>query len=140
MPSFRNIGFRHSLASEVDRPSSVWSKKGVMTVWGRKPSEPKKRRAIPTSVKTAVRQRDGDSCRKCGSKDNLQFDHVKPVSRGGKNTVKNLQLLCGPHNREKGVSKRYKVNNPPSKQSKARTAGRPKASGGGGWFGGLFGG
>ncbi|CAA9339121.1 MAG: hypothetical protein AVDCRST_MAG93-6542 [uncultured Chloroflexia bacterium] len=110
-------------------------------MWGRKPAEPRKRKAIPTPVKAAVRQRDGDSCRKCGSKDNLQFDHVKPVSRGGRNTVKNLQLLCGPHNREKGVSKRYKVNRPP-KQPKARTAGKPKGrgGGGGGWFGSLFGG
>ncbi len=108
-------------------------------MWGRKPAEPKKRKPIPTPVKAAVRRRDGGSCRKCGSKDDLQFDHVKPVSGGGRNTVKNLQLLCGPHNREKGVSKRYKVNRPP-KQPKARTTGKPKARGGGGWFGGLFGG
>ena len=102
---------------------------------------PKKRKKIPTSVKATVSQRDGNACRKCGSKDNLQFDHVKPVSRGGKNTPKNVQLLCGPHNREKGVNKRYKVN-PPPKQPKVRAASKPKAkpSGGKGWFGGLFGG
>lgn len=110
-------------------------------VWGRKQPEPRKRKAIPTSVKAAVRQRDGSACRKCGSKDNLQFDHVKPVSRGGKSKVKNVQILCGPHNREKGVSKRYKVT-PPPKQPKVTAAGKSKAksSGAKGWFGGLFGG
>ena len=99
-----------------------------------------KRKAIPKSVKATVRRRDGNACRKCGSKDDLQFDHIKPVFRGGKNTAKNLQLLCGPHNREKGVSRRYKVN-PPPKQPKTRATGRARVTSDRrqGWFGNLFG-
>jgi HNH endonuclease len=62
------------------------------------------RRVIPQAVKIAVSARDGGRCRKCGSTQQLHFDHVIPVSRGGANTVANIQLLCGPCNRAKGAS------------------------------------
>ena len=51
-------------------------------------------RRIPQEVKTAVWQRDGGRCIQCGATDYLEFDHVIPYSRGGANTVDNLQLLC----------------------------------------------
>jgi HNH endonuclease len=62
------------------------------------------KRVIPQDVKIAVSARDGGRCRKCGSTQQLHFDHVIPVSRGGANTVANIQLLCGPCNRTKGAS------------------------------------
>ncbi|MBL9155796.1 MAG: HNH endonuclease [Verrucomicrobiales bacterium] len=34
---------------------------------------------------------------------NLQYDHIKPVARGGGTTVQNLQLLCQSCNQAKGV-------------------------------------
>ena len=59
-------------------------------------------RLIPTSVKLAVWKRDKGKCRKCGSKDNLHFDHILPYSKGGSSLVaKNIQLLCVRHNLEK---------------------------------------
>ncbi len=59
-------------------------------------------RLIPTSVKLAVWKRDGGKCVKCGSSDNLHFDHVIPYSRGGSSLVaENVQLLCARHNLEK---------------------------------------
>jgi hypothetical protein len=64
------------------------------------------KRVIPQAVKIAVSARDGGRCRKCGSTQQLHFDHVIPVSRGGANTVANIQLLCGPCNRAKGASTR----------------------------------
>lgn len=60
-------------------------------------------RIIPQDVKIAVAARDGGRCRKCGSSEKLHFDHVIPVSRGGANTVANIQLLCGACNRAKGA-------------------------------------
>ena len=42
-------------------------------------------------------------CRRCGSTQQLHFDHVIPVSRGGANSVANIQLLCGVCDRAKGA-------------------------------------
>ena len=60
-------------------------------------------RSIPQDVKIAVAARDGGRCRQCGSTTELHFDHVIPWSKGGANTVTNIQLLCGPCNRRKGA-------------------------------------
>jgi HNH endonuclease len=60
-------------------------------------------RVIPQDVKIAVSVRDQGKCVQCGSTDDLHFDHKVPYSRGGTNTVNNIQLLCGPCNRRKGA-------------------------------------
>lgn len=60
-------------------------------------------RSIPQDVKIAVAARDGGRCRECGSDQDLHYDHVIPWSKGGANTVQNIQLLCGPCNRRKGA-------------------------------------
>lgn len=51
-------------------------------------------RHIPQDVKTAVWQRDGGICVQCGANDYLEYDHIIPHSKGGANTVDNIQLLC----------------------------------------------
>jgi hypothetical protein len=59
-------------------------------------------RIIPASVKLEVWKRDKGCCTKCGSRDNLHFDHVIPYSKGGSSLVaENIQLLCVRHNLEK---------------------------------------
>ena len=56
-------------------------------------------RMIPSSVKAEVWKRDGGKCRKCGSTNNLHFDHIIPFSKGGSSLVaENIQLLCARHN------------------------------------------
>jgi hypothetical protein len=66
------------------------------------PKHPKHRRVIPTWVKLEVWKRDGGKCSKCGSEDDLHFDHIIPFSKGGSsNTPENIQLLCGRHNLQK---------------------------------------
>jgi hypothetical protein len=62
------------------------------------------RAPIPDEVKVFVWQRDSGRCVKCGSNQRLEFDHVIPVSLGGANTARNLQLLCETCNRSKGAA------------------------------------
>ena len=63
-----------------------------------------KRQAIPSDVKVQVWQRDGGKCVECGSNRNIEFDHIIPLSLGGANSFRNLQLLCEDCNRRKGAS------------------------------------
>ena len=59
-------------------------------------------RVIPSNVKLEVWKRDKGCCVKCGSKDNLHFDHIIPYSEGGTSKdARNIQLLCLRHNLEK---------------------------------------
>ncbi len=60
-------------------------------------------RHIPKHVKVGVWQRDGGQCVNCGAMDYLEYDHIIPFSRGGANSEKNIQLLCGKCNRTKGA-------------------------------------
>ena len=62
------------------------------------------RLSIPTSVKTEVWRRDQARCVGCGSQKFLEYDHIIPVSMGGSNTARNIQLLCEACNRKKGAS------------------------------------
>jgi Holliday junction DNA helicase RuvB len=62
------------------------------------------RQPIPDDVKRFVWQRDGGRCVKCGSRENLEFDHIIPISKGGSNTARNIQLLCARCNRAKGAN------------------------------------
>jgi hypothetical protein len=59
-------------------------------------------RVIPTHVKLEVWKRDRGTCVKCGSAENLHFDHMIPYSLGGSSKdARNVQLLCAKHNLEK---------------------------------------
>ena len=62
------------------------------------------RKPIPKDVKMYVWQRDQGRCVECGSKERLEYDHIIPVSKGGSNTDRNIQLLCEYCNRSKGSS------------------------------------
>ncbi len=55
---------------------------------------PQRREAIPRLVQREVWQRDSGRCAECGTREKLCFDHIVPFSRGGSNTIRNLQLLC----------------------------------------------
>ena len=62
------------------------------------------REAIPERVRHEVWRRDEGRCVDCGSRERLEFDHIIPVSRGGSNTARNIELRCQPCNRRKGAS------------------------------------
>jgi len=81
------------------------------------PQEPREPRAlrdlkagryIPAWVKKIVWERDDGRCAwrfpegtVCGSRDWIEYDHVKPFAKGGRSdSPRNVRLLCRLHNRE----------------------------------------
>jgi hypothetical protein len=56
---------------------------------------------IPENVRIEVWRRDGGKCARCGSRINLEYDHIVPISKGGSNTARNIELLCEKCNRSK---------------------------------------
>lgn len=52
-------------------------------------------------LRKRVMERCGGRCVNCGSREDLTLDHIVPVSKGGKNSRKNLQMLCYDCNQEK---------------------------------------
>jgi hypothetical protein len=76
-------------------------------------SKPRKRasknsqnpRHIPAAIKREVWARDGARCtyvsasgHRCEATGDLEFDHIKPVSKAGESKAENLRLLCRAHN------------------------------------------
>jgi hypothetical protein len=61
------------------------------------------RERIPERVRHEVWRRDQGRCVVCGSQERLEFDHIIPISRGGSNTARNIELRCEYHNRAKGA-------------------------------------
>jgi Holliday junction DNA helicase RuvB len=59
------------------------------------------RSSIPSEVRREVWRRDGGKCVKCGSRERLEYDHIIPVTKGGSNTARNIELLCEACNRTK---------------------------------------
>ncbi len=62
-------------------------------------------RYIPKHVRREVSKRDGNQCtftgdtgHRCEARSLLEFDHIRPVSCGGKSTKQNLRLRCRAHN------------------------------------------
>jgi hypothetical protein len=53
-----------------------------------------RRKPIPERVRHEVWRRDQGACVDCGGREQLEFDHIIPVSRGGSNTVRNIELRC----------------------------------------------
>lgn len=66
--------------------------------------EQARRERLPEDVRIFVWKRDDGRCVQCGSQENLEFDHIIPVSKGGSNTARNIQLLCESCNRSKSDS------------------------------------
>jgi hypothetical protein len=57
----------------------------------------------PSGVRHEVWRRDEACCVDCGSRERLEFDHVIPISKGGSNTARNIELRCEICNGRKGA-------------------------------------
>ncbi len=67
----------------------------------------KQGRYIPRNVMFKVINRDNQICQLCKKNvlfDEVEFDHIIPVSKGGPSSVDNIRLLCRKCNREKSNS------------------------------------
>jgi HNH endonuclease len=63
----------------------------------------RRRQAIPERIRHEVWRRDEACCVDCGSRERLEFDHIIPVSKGGSNTARNIELRCETCNGRKGA-------------------------------------
>lgn len=88
--------------AKLQKAKKAISKK-AFELYGGLPSDDK-RILIPDEIKQYVWQRDKGQCAKCGSQENIEFDHIIPVSKGGSNTARNIQILCQDCNRSKSDS------------------------------------
>lgn len=67
---------------------------------------------VTNKMRFFVYDRDGNKCVKCGSRYNLEVDHIYPISKGGKSTPDNLQTLCHDCNVKKSNIIEVGVKNP----------------------------
>ena len=58
-------------------------------------------RYIKPEDKQKTMERCENKCVFCGSKKNLEYDHIVPISQGGNSNVENIQILCRSCNRKK---------------------------------------
>lgn len=61
-------------------------------------------RYINDQVKREVWERDGGHCVFCSATEDIEYDHIIPVSKNGSSDTVNVQLLCRPCNRKKRAS------------------------------------
>ncbi len=84
--------FINYLSSQIKWKNSVKGQRALMT----------------TALRTKIKERDHYTCQQCNLSTNdepnllLEIDHIKPISKGGMTTEKNLQTLCWKCNRSKG--------------------------------------
>lgn len=57
-------------------------------------------------VREVVFERDGHACTYCGSRRDLEGDHILPLCRGGSNCFDNVTTACASCNRSKGQARR----------------------------------
>ena len=77
-------------------------------------------RAIPAAVRRQVWERDQGCCsyvdrgsgRRCGSRHQVQIDHILPFALGGSAEPGNLRLLCAAHHRHRHADRSRRLATP----------------------------
>lgn len=87
--SKRMLGYNIKLSDL--RKSYLYSHPEILYQRGR---NGKVREPISLKLRWEVFSKDNFKCVACGSKENLQVDHIIPFSLGGKTEISNLQTLC----------------------------------------------
>lgn len=63
-------------------------------------------RAFSDNIKKTVYEKQQHKCNECQKEfdfKDMEADHIKPWSKGGRTVLENCQMLCRKHNREKGA-------------------------------------
>ena len=104
---------RASVATQPSAPKDAPGPDGAVAEPARRKAAPPQSRisgrAIPAAVKRQVWTRDQGCCsyvdrasgRRCGSRHQVQIDHVLPFALGGSAEPENLRLLCVAHHRHR---------------------------------------
>ena len=86
-----------------DSERRYWERLKVKHLRDTEGIESHSRERIPEKVRIEVWRRDGGKCARCGSRERLEYDHIIPVSKGGGNSARNIELLCEKCNRSKSA-------------------------------------
>ncbi len=86
------------LSHKFKRDTYYFCSPSCQATWqGRNPDkyyEGHVRHSIPSDLRKIIWKRDKGRCVKCGSENELHYDHIIPLSKGGSSTENNLELLC----------------------------------------------
>ena len=89
------------LLETLDKERQKWERLRRKFSSDGEPAKERGREPISEHVRVFIWRRDEGKCVQCGSQERLEYDHMIPVSKGGSNTDRNIQLLCEACNRTK---------------------------------------
>jgi 5-methylcytosine-specific restriction endonuclease McrA len=93
-----------ALALQLESARSATLERAHAEMRGEAAAVSRPREPISEAVRHEVWRRDQRRCVDCGSKANLELDHIIPWSQGGSNTARNLELRCETCNGKKGAA------------------------------------
>lgn len=109
---------KSSNPEEVNKKAREYRKKrrdsGKPIIRNCKSDKYRKTGRFKISIRAEVFRLKGFSCHYCGSKENMQIDHVVPVAKGGGDTIDNLVPCCRSCNsskQDKDLKSWLKINN-----------------------------
>lgn len=89
--------------SKVDL--GLLTRHGFLVEWspesGMGKREPWATRYVSAETRAAILARDNSQCVACGATNDIEIDHIVPISRGGTGDPSNLQAMCRSCNRRK---------------------------------------
>lgn len=95
------VGIPRYLPNHSPRPSLGHGPAHPRYIQDRSQVRARDGRGFTPWVMKEIRERDAGSCRRCGATEDLECDHIIPVSEGGTADASNGQLLCRKCHRQK---------------------------------------